>query len=1367
MLKSIVRAFSLFFLITGFAQAANLIAINDSYGIPVSKVITVEAFGVLNNDTLDGLSAGEAGVTTTLLTDVSQGVLSCPSNAGLALCADGSFEYTAGARFNGEDSFQYQAIAATGEIATATVTLSACSGGPTLFSCWHASAYRAKLTALGYNFFTESFEGSVWNVARTPDIGAAVTASSVSSKGIVWTTNHPLTNGISTGSGAARTGSWGGFDPAHGFATGTTIDCDVDAPPISCRPHDGLSGSGAALHAVGGYFSGTTGANIAIVLDGTNQINVGRLSDPGHHFFAVIDTAVAGFTDFEFRELDGKVGQELFVFADDFIIGTSGVIPANNPPVLNPIGNPSVNENTLLSILLTASDPEGDRLSFSLDALPLGASFVDHRDGTATFSWTPNLDQAGSYFLNFSVADNGVPIASDTEAVTITVVDVIADITSPVISLLGINPVNIELGSVYVDGGATALDNIDGNITTSITATSTVNTNVVGNYTVTYNVSDTAGNAATALVRTVNVTADATRPVITMLGATPINIELGSAYVDAGATALDNIDGPLAVITSNPVNVNLVGSYTITYDAMDAAGNMAVQAARTVNVTLDVTRPVIALLGTSPINIELGASYVDAGATALDNIDGVLAVTVNNPVNSNLVGTYVVTYNATDAAGNKAVQVTRTVNVTVDVTKPVITLLGNTPINIEVGSSYVDAGATALDNIDGVLAVTVNNPVNSNLVGTYVVTYNAMDAAGNTAVQVTRTVNVNHVTGLPGSLQFSSPVYSVDEGGLSASITVIRVNGSFGAVSVDYADVAGGSAIPGSDYTAMNGTLKFADGVTSQVISINVIDDAVYEGNETVNLLLSNVSGASLGMPSSAVLTIAENESVPPSGSLQFSAPVYSEKENGGTAIITVTRVGGSFGSAGLDYASANISAIADSDYTTASGRLSFADGELSQTFSVELIDDANYEGDETLNLILSNPTGGAGLGAPALAILTISENDPVPPSGSLQFSAPIYTVEENITSATITVTRVGGSFGLVNVNYTSVDGSATAGSDYAAVSGSLSFSDGQMSKTFSVELIDDANYEGDESLGLTLSNPTGGAGLGTPALAILTISENDPVPPSGGLQFSAASYSEAENGTTATITVTRVGGSFGIVSVDYASADGSAMAGSDYIAVSGNLSFADGITSQTFNVDIVDDANYEGDETLSLTLSNPIGGAGLSAPALALLTISENDPVPPSGSLQFSATGYNVNENGTSATITVSRVGGRFGLVSVAYASADGSATAGSDYRAVSGRLSFTDGEVSKTFSIEIIDDADYEGDETLNLTLSNPSGGAGLGAPAIASLLLIENETSEPVDNNVSTGGGGGGGVDLITLLFLISLCHRNFRIRRYVCH
>ena len=168
---------------------------------------------------------------------------------------------------------------------------------------------------------------------------------------------------------------------------------------------------------------------------------------------------------------------------------------------------------------------------------------------------------------------------------------------------------------------------------------------------------------------------------------------------------------------------------------------------------------------------------------------------------------------------------------------------------------------------------------------------------------------------------------------------------------------------------------------------------------------------------------------------------------------------------------------------------------------------------------------------------------------------------------------------GLSGLTYTTDFRSATAGIDYNARNGHLNFTDGVISQTFSVDIIDDADYEGDESLSLSLSNPTGGAGLGSPALAILSIAENDPVPPSGSLQFSTPAYSVNENGVTATITVTRIDESCGAVGVDYASADKSATACSDYTAVKGHLKFADGVISQTFSVDIIEDADYVGHE--------------------------------------------------------------------------------------------------------------------------------------------------------------------------------------------
>src|SRR2546427_38958 len=249
------------------------------------------------------------------------------------------------------------------------------------------------------------------------------------------------------------------------------------------------------------------------------------------------------------------------------------------------------------------------------------------------------------------------------------------DTTPPVITLLGSNPVTVQVGSTYTDAGATATDNVDGILTPSITESNSVNTTVAGTYTVTYNVSDKAGNAATQVTRTVNVVnntpLDTTPPVITLLGSNPVTVQVGSTYTDAGATATDNVDGILtpSITESNSVNTTVAGTYTVTYNVSDKAGNAATQVTRTVNVVnntpLDTTPPVITLLGSNPVTVQVGSTYTDAGATATDNIDGTITsriVTVN-PVNTGVVGTYTVTYNVKDASGNASTQVTRIVNV--------------------------------------------------------------------------------------------------------------------------------------------------------------------------------------------------------------------------------------------------------------------------------------------------------------------------------------------------------------------------------------------------------------------------------------------------------------------------------------------------------------------------------------------------------------------------------------------------------------------------------------------------------------------------------------------------------------------------------
>jgi hypothetical protein len=177
------------------------------------------------------------------------------------------------------------------------------------------------------------------------------------------------------------------------------------------------------------------------------------------------------------------------------------------------------------------------------------------------------------------------PVGSGIDIGAYEYVSVSNDNSPPTITILGDNPISVFQGSTYTDQGATATDNVDGDITANITVTSNVDTSTVGTYTVTYNVSDAAGNAATEVVRTVNVV-DTEAPVITLIGESTVSIDQDTTYTDQGATATDNVDGDITAnitVTSN-VDTSTVGTYTVTYNVSDAAGNAATEVVRTVNV---------------------------------------------------------------------------------------------------------------------------------------------------------------------------------------------------------------------------------------------------------------------------------------------------------------------------------------------------------------------------------------------------------------------------------------------------------------------------------------------------------------------------------------------------------------------------------------------------------------------------------------------------------------------------------------------------------------------------------------------------------------------------------------------------------------
>jgi GH35 family endo-1,4-beta-xylanase len=367
-----------------------------------------------------------------------------------------------------------------------------------------------------------------------------------------------------------------------------------------------------------------------------------------------------------------------------------------------------------------------------------GATATDDVDGDLTSAINVNntVDTSitGLYTVDYSVSDaagNAADAASRMVWIT--------DSAAPVIALNGSASLTVEAGQPFVDPGATATDNYDTEIIVNVAGT--VDSNTLGLQTITYTASDEAGNPAAPVAREVTVQ-DTQAPTLTLLGATTMEVASGSTFSDPGATATDSFEGNLtgAVQVTGSVDTSTVGVYELVYAVADSSGNTAATATRTVTVT-DKVAPVITLNGDANVNVAVDSVYADAGATASDNYDADITVVVSGNVNTSVVGTYTITYSATDSSGNTAAPVTRTVTVG-DNVAPVISLNGSTVVNVSVGSSYTDAGATATDNHDSNVTVVVSGIVNAAVIGTYTITYTATDSSGNAAAPVTRTVTV-------------------------------------------------------------------------------------------------------------------------------------------------------------------------------------------------------------------------------------------------------------------------------------------------------------------------------------------------------------------------------------------------------------------------------------------------------------------------------------------------------------------------------------------------------------------------------------------------------------------------------------------------
>ena len=566
------------------------------------------------------------------------------------------------------------------------------------------------------------------------------------------------------------------------------------------------------------------------------------------------------------------------------------------------------------------------------------------------------------------------------------------------------------------------------------------------------------------------------------------------------------------------------------------------------------------------------------------------------------------------------------------------------------------------------------------------------------------------------AFSFSDPPgRQIPESAPTATFTVLRSGPLTGTATVQAFTIVGanGTAMPGQDFqTVAPTTLTFPPGVATRTFTVPLLNDTIVDGPKLLQVALgSPTGGPALGTQNNILVTLLDDDD---GGVIQWQKAATSVPESAGTAVLTVTRTLSTPGrqlasGVTVNVAQSSGTAISGLDFTAPVGTLTFAAGQAVQTVTVPITNDTFHEAAETAAFRLTNPQGGATLGALVTTTLTITDDDE---AGTIQFAAAAATVaEDNPSTVTLRITRTGKNLAsAVTVDLAVAGGTAIQGKDYTLATGSLTFAAGEAAKDLILGRVNDALAEGPETIVLALDNPTGGATLAAQRRMLITL-----VGPESAVGFSLPAFSVAEGTTMATLTVLRTGALTAAATVQVRTVDqfvgGSvAVPGVDYLPLATTtLTFPPGMASRTLTVSILNNARRDGTRTVSLALSNPSAGLALGTQRTTVLTITDDDTA---GTIGFLTTSVTVPSTAGVAVLTVTRTAKNLaGGVSVDFEArfVDFSNATASQPRQ-EGTIVFGPGQTSRTLTLPLSTDPRVR-DERAFLQLSNPTGGAELG--------------------------------------------------------
>jgi len=951
-----------------------------------------------------------------------------------------------------------------------------------------------------------------------------------------------------------------------------------------------------------------------------------------------------------------------------------------------------------------------------------GAIAIDSFEGDLTSSilvaGTVDANTPGTYGISYNVSDG-----SGNQATGLTREVIVVDTLAPEITLIGEVTIIHEAGHPFTDPGASALDNIDGDLTASIQVSGQVDSNVPGDYALTYNVSDQSGNAAAAQTRAVKVV-DTTAPVITLNGDTNVVHLVGPAYVDAGATSSDLVDGDVPVQTAGSVDVLQLGDYTLTYTAVDQAGNQAEPKTRTVMVTD-------------------GLSVGDLVLTSSDVFEGGGPVTAILFMKQPSLGEVVPIYAETDLPGRILVDGPSAILAGTEKIEFTITAVddtdvnGNAPFSLRIHNGYRELNGTNMTVTDNDVPETISGTVADGLISNATVFF---DANGNRSPDAGEP---STTTDKSGRFNLQLPASQFDKNGDG------RVDSKDGfIVSLGGIDTATGVSI---DYPLLAPpTASVVNPVTSIVVSVmesnQNLDESTASGLVKTSLgIKDNVDVLNFDMFSEASKGNADSVDVIKSAAklqdtiVQATSIIKGSTEGAGLDTSSITKslaqkvlngetvnlddsnqVGELIDSAAktenktisADNVKKAASVIAQGNEmkeaaTSAATSIEEAALEMSriQSFAqsetrsdlealadnkttVEELD-IKYERQNVVGLV-STSTAGPLFGVDAR-------------SGTFQFNTTNFKVKENgEVVSDLKINRADGNLGEVTLRLTPKAGTASAGSDFADSSFTVTFGDQELFKTVNLSqwVLDDLDTEASETFELALEIDTTngtGAKLGEQILATGSILDDDTV---GVFQFARTQVSVNENSEETTgVVIERTDGSRGEVKLTIQAIERpqGAVQGQDFDLTMTEVIFADGVLKRRLTFNVIDDQLLESSETFQMNITSvesefPGASVGANKSTTVQIVSDEINNVPVISSIDDQI--LEEGENLSGVTFTVSDDYTAASQLTVSAASSD-------DILLRDSAITLTPGAQTGEWILSATPTVDRTGDTTITVTV------------------------------------------------------------------